>query len=332
MMVGLHVRRLIACGALSILAACSANEVILEGERIPIRAVDETSIDKENLPAVQLSKAVTNSEWTHENGNTRHSAGHLAGSYPLQPLWTGEESEDGFGGGVSFGSDVLVAGTGFGEVVAMEPDTGEVIWRQKLDAPVRAAPTVTNGMAYVVSRNDQAFAIDLKNGRIRWRIAGVDPEAGVVGGASPATIDGLVVLPFASGEVVGTLARNGRRVWTSVISGGRRGHSRARLSDITGDPVIAGDTIYVANQSGRLVALDRRSGERKSTFIHTSPVMIGGRLLVASSDGLMRSFDPTTGEELGSTPIGGGGAAAQPAIAQGTLFVVSRDGTLFAFK
>jgi len=145
----------------------------------------------------------------------------------------------------------------------MEPDTGEVIWRQKLDAPVRAAPTVTNGMAYVVSRNDQAFAIDLKNGRIRWRIAGVDPEAGVVGGASPATIDGLVVLPFASGEVVGTLARNGRRVWTSVISGGRRGHSRARLSDITGDPVIAGDTIYVANQSGRLVALDRRSGERK---------------------------------------------------------------------
>jgi len=60
--------------------------------------------------------------------------------------------------------------------------------------------------------------------------------------------------------------------------------------------------------------------------------MIGGRLLVASSDGLMRSFDPTTGEELGSTPIGGGGAAAQPAIAQGTLFVVSRDGTLFAFK
>jgi len=89
-MVGLHVRRLIACGALSILAACSANEVILEGERIPIRAVDETSIDKENLPAVQLSKAVTNSEWTHENGNTRHSAGHLAGSYPLQPLWSME--------------------------------------------------------------------------------------------------------------------------------------------------------------------------------------------------------------------------------------------------
>jgi len=363
MMVGLHVRRLIACGALSILAACSANEVILEGERIPIRAVDETSIDKENLPAVQLSKAVTNSEWTHENGNTRHSAGHLAGSYPLQPLWSASVGRGASRSGrITSGPIVaedrvytldaaarVTAFSGFGEVVAMEPDTGEVIWRQKLDAPVRAAPTVTNGMAYVVSRNDQAFAIDLKNGRIRWRIAGVDPEAGVVGGASPATIDGLVVLPFASGEVVGTLARNGRRVWTSVISGGRRGHSRARLSDITGDPVIAGDTIYVANQSGRLVALDRRSGERKWSVNEGSlgPALpIGGSLFFVTDQAQLKRLDASNGkalwsvqlpqfpdpEELGSTPIGGGGAAAQPAIAQGTLFVVSRDGTLFAFK
>lgn len=436
MMLRQSLRRFVAFGVVCVLTACAADEVILEGERIPIRPTDAKSVDVENLPVVQLSKAITNSDWTHENGNTRHFAGHLEGSFPLQPLWSasigrgasregritsgpivaqdrvytldaaakvtafdldggivwsrdltlsGETAQDGFGGGVAFGSGVLVAGTGFGEVIAMEPDTGDVIWRQELDAPVRAAPTVANGMAYVVSRNDQAFAIDLENGRIRWRIAGIDPDAGVVGGASPATVDGLVVLPFASGEVVGTLARNGRRVWTSVISGGRRGHARARLSDITGDPVIAGDTIYVANQSGRLVALDRRSGDRKwsvnegslgpalpiggslffvtdqaqlkrldatdggelwsvqlpqypdaekrkSTYLHTSPVMVGGRLLVASGDGGLRSFDPTTGEELGNTPIGGGGATAQPAIAQGTLFVVSRDGTLFAFK
>ena len=436
MLGGVNIGRVLTAGAVLLLSACANNEVILEGERIPIRPETSTTTDVENLPVVQLSKAVTNSDWTHENGNTRHFAGHLEGAFPLQPLWStsigqgasregritsgpiiaedrvftldaaarvtafsldgstlwsqdltlkGEASREGFGGGVAFGDNVLVAGTGFGEVVAMEPATGAIIWRQELDAPVRAAPTVANGMAYVVSRNDQAFAIDLENGRIRWRIAGIDPDAGVVGGASPATVDGLVVLPFASGEVVGTLARNGRRAWTSVISGGRRGHARARLSDITGDPVIAGDTIYVANQSGRLVALDRRSGDRrwsvnegslgpalpvggslffvtdqaelkrldadngaelwsvqlpqypdaekrKSTYLHTGPVLMGGRLLVASGDGAIRSFDPTTGEQLGNTPIGGDGAAAQPAIAQGTLFVVSKDGTLFAFK
>lgn len=418
------------------LAGCANNEVILEGERIPIRPESVTKADTTSLSEVRLPKAVNNSDWTHENGNTRHVAGHVDVAFPLQPVWSvsigrggsregritsgpiiaqnqiftldaaaqvsafsldgarlwrqdltlrGEASEDGFGGGVAFGDGVLAAATGFGEVVAMDPSNGEIIWRQELDAPVRAAPTISNGMVYVVSRNDQAFAIDLENGRISWRIAGIDPDAGVVGGASPATIDGLVVLPFASGEVVGTLARNGRRAWTTVISGGRRGHVRARLTDITGDPVIANDTVFVANQSGRLVALDRRSGDRiwsvndgslgpalpvggslffvsdqavlkrldaadgkeqwavqlpqypdpnkrKSSYLHTGPVLVGGRLLVASGDGVIRSFDPTTGEELGVTPLGGGGATAQPAIAQGNVFVITRDGTLFAFN
>ena len=418
------------------LVACGSNETILEGERIAIRPQPAAIPPSKDAPALQLSKAVTNSAWTHENGNPRHFAGHLDGNFPLEPLWSasigkgasktgritsgpivagdmvfsmdaaaqltalgldgsriwsrdltlrGEDAGDGFGGGVALGDGVLVAATGFGEVIAMDPDTGDIRWRQKLDAPVRAAPTVDGGAAFVVSRNDQAFAIDLENGRIRWRIAGIDPDAGVVGGASPAVVDGTVILPFASGEVVGTLARNGRRTWTSVISGGRRGHVRARLTDITGDPVVQGDTVYVANQSGRLVALDRRSGDRlwsvnegslgpalpaggslffvsdqaqlkrldratgdeiwsvnlplyedpqkrNSTYLHTGPVLFGGRLLVASGDGLIRSFDPTTGEELGAAALGGGGPAAQPAIAKGQVFVISRDGTLFAFK
>ncbi len=418
------------------LAACGANETILEGERIAIRPQPEETPPSQDAPPLQLSKAVTNSAWTHENGNPRHSAGHLQGSFPLEPLWStsigkgasrtgritsgpivsgdmvytmdaaaqlsalgldgtpiwtrdltlrGEDAGDGFGGGVAIGDGVLVAATGFGEVIAMDPETGKISWRQKLDAPVRAAPTVEGGAAFVVSRNDQAFAIELENGRIRWRIAGVDPDAAVVGGASPAAIDGTVILPFASGEVVGSLARNGRRTWTSIISGGRRGHVRARLTDITGDPVVYNGTIYVANQSGRLVALDRRSGERQwsinegslgpalpvgnslffvsdeaklkrldratgdeiwsvslplyedpekraNSYIHTGPVLFGGRLLVVSGDGVIRSFDPTTGEELGTTALGGGGPAAQPAIAKGQVFVLSRDGTLFAFK
>ena len=426
-----------AFGLVGLLAACGSNDVILEGDRVPLRAPDQVSVaDADELPPVQLSKAVTNTDWTHENGNTAHFPGHVSGDYPLEQVWSrsigrgasregritsgpivagdlvytldaaasvkatsldgapvwatdltlkGEDSLDGFGGGLAYGSDVLVAATGFGEAVAMNPSSGEILWRQKLDAPVRAAPTVSNGLAYVVSRNDQAYAIDLKNGRIRWRVAGIDPDAGVVGGASPAAANGLVVIPFASGEVVGAVARNGRRAWTSAITGGRRGTVRARLPDITGDPVISGDTVYVANQSGRLVALDRRSGEqkwgvndgslapalpiggsvffvtdeaklkrldastgevlwsvdlphfedeekRKSVYLHSGPVMVGGRILIASSDGAIRTFDPKSGAEAGSVALGGNGAASQPAFANGRVYVVSRDGTLFAFQ
>lgn len=418
------------------LAACGSSEVILEGEREAVRPNNTLVADLDAPPALELSKAVANSDWTHENGATTHFPGHVAADFPMTQAWSvsigrgannsgqitsgpivangqifamdagaqvralsmtgatqwsvdlklkGERGSDGFGGGVAFGDGTLVAATGYGEVIALEPDTGAIRWRQRLDAPVRAAPTVSGGLAYVVSRNDQAFGIDLKNGRIRWRTSTVEPVAGIMGGASPAVRGGLVVLPFASGEVVGAVARNGRRAWTAAIPGGRRGTVRSRIADITGDPVIVGDRVYVANQSGRFAALDRRSGQRiwsvnegsmgpalpvggsvffvtdrgvlkrlraddgaelfsvalpefgnpdkrRNAIVHSGPLLVGGQLLIASSDGVLRSFDPTSGQPLGETSIGGGGTTVQPAVANGMVLVLAKNGTLYAFQ
>jgi outer membrane protein assembly factor BamB len=53
--------------------------------------------------------------------------------------------------------------------------------------------------------------------------------------------------------------------------------------------------------------------------------------MVVSSDGLLRAFDPTDGSLTYSTEIPGG-AAAQPAVAGGVLYVVSGKGQLLAFR
>ena len=306
------------------------------------------------------------------------------------PLWSrslardGETSRGVFGGGIAADGDTIVAGTGFSEIVAMNAETGAVLWRQETDAPVRAAPVISNDRVYAVARDDQAYGIDLSNGRIRWRMTSIDPEAGIAGGASPAARSGLVVIPFGSGEVAGALARNGRRAWTTYVAGGRRGTVLGRINDITGDPVIAGDTVFVANQSGQFAALDRATGERvwstrdgslgpalavdnsvffvtdqsilkrlratdgaeiwsvdlprysnverrRGAYVHSGPLMVGGRVLVASSDGIIRTFDPVSGEALGDVTVGAG-IAAQPAIASGRVFVVTTDGMLRAFE
>ena len=223
------------------------------------------------------------------------------------PVWRrdlaidGEGAQDGFGGGVAYGSDTLVATTGYAEVVALEPETGEVRWRQRLDAPARAPAVVADGLAFVVARDNEAFAIDLKNGRIRWRLEGVEAEASMLGGASPAISRGLVVLPFGSGEVVGALARNGRRVWTSSIAGGRRGTVRAKIFDITGDPVMDGDSIFVANHSGRLIAIDRSSGDR-SWIVNdgaAGPVLpVGNSVFYVNDLAQLKRIDRATGDVI----------------------------------
>jgi outer membrane protein assembly factor BamB len=52
---------------------------------------------------------------------------------------------------------------------------------------------------------------------------------------------------------------------------------------------------------------------------------------VASSDGLVRVFDPANGALIGSLPLPAG-AAAEPLVAGGTLYVLASDGTLNAFR
>jgi len=430
--------------------ACAKSEVILEGERLPVRPADiqeaaklagatETEAGGEaetriSTP-IQLGVARANTSWTHQNGSASHLAAHPALSYPLTQLWareigrgvsrdgritsepvvannviytldaaaklsavnpqgavvwskdltpSGENALDGFGGGVAVGKGQIFASTGFGEVIALAESDGDEQWRQELDGAVRAAPTVLGDKVFVVARDDKSYGLDAENGRIKWRLQSASGDAGVVGGASPAAIGPIVVMPFASGEVVGALARNGRQVWSAAVSGGRRGMVRSRISDITGDPVIDGDRVYVANQSGRLVALDRRSGERLwnvrdgslgpalpvggSLFYvsdearlvrvsaedgseiwaetlpqyqgskhrddavqHYGPVLAGGRLIVAGSDGQLRSFDPASGEMVEAVAIPGG-AASSPAIANGVLYVLSQSGKLHAFN
>ncbi|WP_340423323.1 PQQ-binding-like beta-propeller repeat protein [Yoonia sp. GPGPB17] len=59
--------------------------------------------------------------------------------------------------------------------------------------------------------------------------------------------------------------------------------------------------------------------------------MAGGRLIVTSSDGLIRQFDPTSGALIGQIDLPGG-AASGPVIAGEALYVLSKNGQLHAFR
>ena len=124
------------------------------------------------------------------------------------------------GGGFAEAGGVLFVTTGFGEVFALDPRSGGTIWQRTLEAPIRAAPAVADGRVFVVQRDDTAYALDARTGGTLWRVQGVG-GTGLLGGASPAIDGQLAVIPFASGEVLGVLARNG-------LDGlGHRDHRRA---------------------------------------------------------------------------------------------------------
>ena len=64
---------------------------------------------------------------------------------------------------------------------------------------------------------------------------------------------------------------------------------------------------------------------------HYGPVVAGGRVIVGSNDGVVRSYDPVSGELLSSVAVPGG-VTTNPVVAGNTLYVVSAKGVLHALR
>ncbi|MDT8856240.1 PQQ-binding-like beta-propeller repeat protein [Paracoccaceae bacterium Fryx2] len=324
---------------------------------------------------------------------TLDSQSHLAAtSTGGGALWSvdltpgNDRAGDASGGGLGYGDGKVFVATGYGELIAVNPASGAVIWRQQLEAPVTGAPTVEGGMVYVVGRDSSAWGVDTANGRVRWQVPAVPQATGMIGSAGPAIAGDTVILPFSSGEIVAVRRDSGERVWGGVVAGQRAGRAYGTIGGVTADPVVAGAVTYVGTPSGRTAALSTATGEklwtategalgpvaavggsvflvndearlvrldaesgaviwsvempyftkekikrRKAIFAHYGPVLAGGRLVVASSDNLIRFFSPVNGALVGSVELPGGAASA-PAFAGGVMYVMSGNGQLHAFR
>ena len=64
---------------------------------------------------------------------------------------------------------------------------------------------------------------------------------------------------------------------------------------------------------------------------YSGPVLVDGRLLLTDSVGNLLSFDALTGAAQEGADIGDGSMTG-PVVANGTVYVLSDDGTLYAFR
>lgn len=313
------------------------------------------------------------------------TAGQVAWTRDLTPAFA-RDADSASGGGLAIANGRLYVTSAFGMLWALDLASGAEIWSQRFDAPVSAAPTVSGNHVYVVASDSTAWAIDAATGKTDWQVSGAPSPSSMVGGAAPAVAGDLVLFPTPAGELIAARRDTGQIVWRRAVAGTRIGVAYASVTDVTGDPVVQGDTIYVGNQSGRVMALDRSNGQpiwtadeaaygpvwpvggsvflmsdrnrvvrldassgafiwaqplplhtqtrerrRAEIFPHYGPVLAGGRLIVGSGDGMLRSFDPASGALLGETELRSG-AAITPVVVGGTLYVVSRDGRLTAYR
>lgn len=220
-------------------------------------------------------------------------------SVNLRP--TAESGSSASGGGLAFEGNRVFATTGYGELVALDARTGGIAWRQRVDSPISGAPTVSNGVVYALGRDATGWAVRANDGKVLWRAFGNDGLAGVMGVSSAAVSGDTVVFPYATGQLMGVDRETGNQLWSADVAGSRLGRSITLFRDMTGDPVIAGNTVYAGTSSGRTGAYDLTTGMQKWSAREgaSSPVLaVGNSIFLVNDQAQLIRLDASNGARV----------------------------------
>ena len=183
-------------------------------------------------------------------------------------IWTNalEVKDDGkssrYGGGVSATATNVFATNGVGDVASLAADTGVLVWKKRPAGPLRGAPTLSNGNLYVMTQDNQIYALRQSDGEPQWNDAGPVAASGIFGVGAPAAAQGTVIAGYSSGELAAYRYENGRSLWSDTLSRTAMSTSVSTLTDIDADPVIDRGRVFALGKGGRMASYELVSGQR----------------------------------------------------------------------
>ncbi|MCB1972280.1 MAG: PQQ-binding-like beta-propeller repeat protein [Geminicoccaceae bacterium] len=241
--------------------------------------------------------------------------------------------------------DLLLVTTSDNQLIAMDPLTGDVRWQHaglfEQAAILGGAPAATEGNLVVAAYSSgEVFALSADDGQEIWSDAVLRPRRTLAISA----INDITGAPVINGDHV-IIAGNGGE----LVSFDRNSGSRQFNVNITSRnmPWVAGDFIYVLTDRNEVVCVLASGGRARwvsplerlvdpedpvsRRVFWAGPVLAGDRLILVGSTAEAVTVSPYNGEILGRVDLPGP-VSVMPVVADDTLYILTDDGDLLAYR
>jgi outer membrane protein assembly factor BamB len=144
---------------------------------------------------------------------------------------------------------VIYMGAHF-RVIALDADTGNLIWERDATGPVHSSPAVAGDSIYLGFLDHRIMAMDRSTGETRWQIKTEDAVS-----ASPTVSKGIVYVGGWDGITYALDASSGEVIWKA--EGAASIHSDVAIDD---------GLAYTTDTEGNLYILNARTGQKRHRF------------------------------------------------------------------
>lgn len=163
--------------------------------------------------------------------------------------------------GVGVGDGVVGVGSQNGFIYGLDKNSGKVLWHARVPGEILATPNVTNNKMFIKTQSGRIYAFNAASGQKLWSYKSSNPNLVLRGSSKIATAKNLAIAGFADGSVIAFEQGTGKEMWHIQLAIPHGVSAIERMVDITADPNVDGDTMYIAAYQGQLAAVKVNNGD-----------------------------------------------------------------------
>ena len=229
------------------------------------------------------------------------------------------------------------------QLIALNASNGSELWRYTISAEDTVyagggCPVVDEGKQMVINAfsNGELQAFNAKIGYPIWSQNLVNTSF------APSAIHAVKASPVIDNHIVYAAGSNDKTVATDVETGDVLWQVPVGAMS---SPLVDQEAVFMVSGNHELLALTKEDGrilwqtplleemslkDRRSVYVF-SPLLLNGKLFVATSNGLLMRFKPQTGELISKDDIDKD-LALQPITADGYLILTTQNAKILVFK
>lgn len=162
--------------------------------------------------------------------------------------------------GAGVGQGLVLAGSGKGDLLALDRDSGQVRWKAALSSEVTGRLLAVADTVIARTGDGRVHGLAAADGSRKWLYSRSLPALSLRGSGGMVVRDDILYVAFPGGKLVALNAANGAQLWEATVALPRGATELERVADVMGNPVVDERLVCAVAYQGRVACFERRNG------------------------------------------------------------------------